>query len=324
MAMLRVAILDDYQGVALSLVDWNRLGDDVEAVSFSRHVADIDEAARLLADFDVFVLMRERMDVPAALLERLPRLKYIVVTGSHTRSVDVAAARARGVPVSLTVSTVSVSAAEHAWALVMALAKNIVIEDRNMREGRWMTEIGFRLEGRTLGVLGLGALGAAVARYGNAFGMKVIAWSANLTRARAEECGATLASKEELLRTSDVISIHLKLSPRTHGLIGAAEFAMMKKTAVLVNTSRGPIVDEAALMTALTTGQILRAGLDVYDHEPLPADHPLRKIPNTVLSPHTGFTVEEGLRGYYNDAIRLIAAWRAGKPENVYAGFASP
>ena len=198
--MLRVALLDDYQNVALSLVDWRRLGDDVEAASFARHIADIDEAARVLADFDVLVLMRERMDVPKALLERLPRLKYIVVTGSHTRSVDVAAARGRGIPVSLTVSTVSVSAAEHAWALVMALAKNIVLEDRNMREGRWMTEVGFRLEGRTLGVLGLGALGGAVARYGNAFGMKVIAWSANLPRARAEECGATLVSKDELLR----------------------------------------------------------------------------------------------------------------------------
>ena len=319
--MLRIAVLDDYQNVALSLVDWGRLGADVEAVSFARHIDDVDEAARTLADFDVFVLMRERMNVPKALLERLPRLKYIVVTGSHTRSVDVAAARARGVPVSLTVSTVSVSAAEHTWALVMALARNIAIEDRNMREGRWMTEVGFRLEGRTLGVIGLGALGGKVAEYGRAFGMRVIAWSANLTTARAAECGASLVSKDELLKTADVITIHLKLSPRTQGVIGAAEFAMMKKTAVLVNTSRGPIVEETAMIAALTNGQILRAGLDVYDHEPLPADHPLRNIANTVLTPHIGFTVEEGLRGYYEDSIKLIAAWRAGTPLNVYEGF---
>lgn len=318
---LRVAILDDYQDIALTLVDWSRLGADVEVVSFPAHIGNVDDAARQLVDFDVFVLMRERMHVPAELLERLPRLKYIVVTGSHTRSVDVAFARTRNVPVSLTVSTVSVSAAEHAWALILALAKNIAIEDRNMREGRWMTEIGFRLEGRTLGILGLGSLGAAVARYGAAFGMKIIAWSANLTAARAARCGATLVSKVELLKTSDVITIHLKLSARTHGLIGAAEFALMKKTAVLVNTSRGPIVDEAALIQALETGQILRAGLDVFDLEPLPANHPLRKIPNTILTPHTGFTVEEGLRGYYNDSIRLISAWRAGRPENVYEGF---
>ncbi len=321
---LRIAVLDDYQKVALSLVDWRALGADVEATSFSDHIDNVDVAARALADFDVFVLMRERMRVPRELIERLPRLKYIVVTGSHTRSVDVAFAKSRGIPVSLTVSTVSVSAAEHAWALIMALAKNIAIEDRNMREGRWMTEIGFRLERRRLGILGLGALGSAVARYGRAFGMDIAAWSANLTAARAAEHGARLVSKEELLRTSDVVTIHMKLSPRTQGLIGAAEFAMMKRTAVLVNTSRGPIIDEAAMIAALNNGVIARAGLDVYDHEPLPADHPLRKARNTVLTPHTGFTVEEGLRSYYNDSIALIAAWRNGAPENVYDGFNTP
>lgn len=321
--MLRIAILDDYQKVALSLADWGRLGADTQAVSFAHPLSGADEAAAALADFDVLVLMRERMEVPAALLRRLPRLKYIVVTGSHTRSVDVAAAQAQGVPVSLTVSTVSASAAELAWALILALARNVVIENRNMREGRWQTEVGFRLEGRTLGILGLGSLGQRVARYGVAFGMDVIAWSANLTADRAREFGAGLVSKDDLLRRSDVISIHLKLSPRTRGLIGAAEFSLMKNTAVLVNTSRGPIVDEAALIDALRSGDIARAGLDVYDQEPLPADHPLRGIANVLLTPHIGFSVEEGLRNYYQDAVSVIAAWRAGAPVNVYTGFDS-
>ena len=296
------------------------LGDDIEAVSFAAHLAP-GEAETALADFDVLVLMRERMAIPAPLLERLPRLKYIVVTGSHTQSVDVAAARARNIPVSLTGSTATFSAAEHTWALLMALARNIPIEDRNMREGRWMTEVGFRLEGRTLGLIGLGNLGARVAHYARAFDMEVVAWSANLTADRAAAAGARLVSMEELLRTADVVSVQLKLSPRTRGLIGAAEFAMMKPTAVFLNTSRGPIVDEAALIAALESGRILRAALDVYDFEPLPADHPLRKLPNTVLTPHIGFSVEEGLRDFYVDAVALIAAWQAGAPKNVYDGF---
>lgn len=318
---LRIAILDDYQKVGLSLADWRSLGDDVEAVSLPHHLASEDTAAAVLADFDVLVLMRERMAIPKALMERLPRLKYIVVTGSHTQSVDVAAARARNIPVSLTGSTATFSAAEHTWALVMALARNIAIEDRNMREGRWQTEIGFRLEGRTLGLMGLGNLGARVAHYARAFDMNVIAWSENLTPERAAAAGARLVAKDELLRTADIISVQLKLSPRTRGLIGAAEFALMKKAAVFINTSRGPIVDERAMIEALTQGRIARAGLDVYDREPLPADHPLRNVPNTVLTPHIGFSVEEGLRDFYRDAVALVAAWRAGSPKNIYEGF---
>ncbi len=318
---LRIAILDDYQQAALRLADWRVAGEDVEAVSFAQHLRSEDEAALALQSFDVLVLMRERWALPSTLLPRLPRLKYIVVTGSHTQSVDIAAAKAHGVPVSLTGSTASFSAAEHTWALVMALARNIAIEDRNMREGRWMTELGFRLVGKTMGLLGLGNLGARVAHYARAFDMKVLAWSANLTDERAAQAGAQRVEMDELLRASDVVSVQLKLSPRTRGLIGAAQFAQMKRSTVFVNTSRGPIVDEAALIAALEQGQILRAGLDVYDVEPVPENHPLRRVRNTVLTPHIGFAVEEGLRDFYCDAAALIASWRAGAPRNLYDGF---
>ena len=318
---LRVAILDDYQNVALRLADWNSIGEDVAAQSLREHLFTEDDAAERLADFDVLVLMRERFGISASLMARLPRLKYIVVTGSHTQIVDVAAAKARGIPVSLTGATASWSAAEHTWALLLALARNIAIEDRNMREGRWMSEVGFRLEGKTIGLLGLGNLGARVAHYARAFDMKVIAWSENLTAERAQEAGAEWVTKNELLASADVISVQLKLSLRTRGLIGAAEFAKMKRSAVFINTSRGPIVDEAAMIQALENGLILRAGLDVYDSEPMAPDHPLRSVKNTVLTPHIGFSVEEGLHEFYREAAALIRDWRAGRVRNVYDGF---
>ena len=217
-----------------------------------------------------------------------------------------------GIGVALTDPAPSASAAEHTWALVLALARNIVVEDRNMREGRWQTTLGFRLQGRTLGLIGLGTLGSRVAAYGRAFDMDVIAWSANLTAERAAAVGARLVGKDELLAEADVISVQLKLSDRSRGLVGAREFGLMKPSAVIVNTSRGPIIDEGAMIDALRAGRIAGAGLDVYDREPLPADHPLRSCPNTVLTPHIGFVTEQGYRDFYRRIIERILDWRAG------------
>ncbi len=305
---LRVAVCDDYQRVALKMADWSRLGPDVDIEVFDRPLGD--GAADALRDFDVVCLMRERMAVPRSLIERLPRLRFVAVTGSHAGVVDQAACDERGIGVRLTSPAASASAAEHAWALVLALARHVVVEDRNMREGRWQTTVGLRLQGLTLGLLGLGALGAKVARYGQAFDMNVLAWSANLTAEAAAASGAKLVSKEELLRCSDVVSVQLKLSDRTRGLIGAAELASMKPGALLINTSRGPIVNEAALIEALRDGRIGGAGLDVFDREPLPVDHPLRGCPNTVLTPHIGFVTEQGYRAFFEGIVELILDWR--------------
>ena len=307
--MLRIAILDDYQSVASAMADWSRIGPDVEIVSFDRHLGEA-QAADELAAFDVLCIMRERMALPRSLIEALPRLKLIAVTGSHTQVIDVAAAQARGIPVTLTAPRASNSAAELTWAMVLGLARQITVEDRNMRKGRWQTSVGFRLEGRTLGLIGLGTLGARVARYGRAFDMRVIAWSANLDPQRARNLGVEPVTKEELLRQSDVVSIHLKLGERSRGLIGAQELALMKRSAVLVNTSRSPIIDQDALTQALQNGVIAGAALDVFEPEPLPSDHPVRRLPNTILTPHIGFVTEESYREFFAGIVEAIVAWR--------------
>ena len=307
--MLRIAILDDYQSVAQGMTDWSRIGPDVEIVSFNRHLSEA-QAADELAAFDVLCIMRERMALPRSLIEALPRLKLIAVTGSHTQVIDREAAQERGIPVTLTSPRASYSAAELTWAMVLGLARQITVEDRNMREGRWQTSVGFRLEGRTLGLVGLGTLGARVARYGQAFDMPVIAWSANLDPQRARDLGVEPVSKEELLRRADVVSIHLKLGPRSLGLIGAAELAMMKRSAVLVNTSRAAIIDQDALAQALRDGVIAGAALDVFEPEPLPADHPARSLPNTILTPHIGFVTEESYREFFARVVDSIIEWR--------------
>ena len=307
--MLRIAILDDYQSVAQGMTDWSRIGPDVEIVSFNRHLSEA-QAADELAAFDVLCIMRERMALPRSLIEALPRLKLIAVTGSHTQVIDREAAQERGIPVTLTSPRASYSAAELTWAMVLGLARQITLEDRNMREGRWQTSVGFRLEGRTLGLVGLGTLGARVARYGQAFDMPVIAWSANLDPQRARDLGVEPVSKEELLRRADVVSIHLKLGPRSLGLIGAAELAMMKRSAVLVNTSRAAIIDQDALAQALRDGVIAGAALDVFEPEPLPADHPARSLPNTILTPHIGFVTEESYREFFARVVDSIIEWR--------------
>ncbi len=307
--MLRIAILDDYQSVALQMADWSLLGSDVEIVSFDRHLSE-GEARETLQSFDVLCIMRERMALPRGLIEALPGLKLIAVTGSHTQVIDTKAAQELGIPVTLTAPRASHSAAELTWALVLSLARNITIEDRNMRKGRWQSRVGFRLEGRTLGLMGLGTLGARVARYGQAFDMRVVAWSPNLDPQKARDLGVEPVSKEELLKQSDVVSIHLKLGDRSRGLIGAPQLALMKKTAVLVNTSRAPIIDQAALAHALQMGTIAGAALDVFDPEPLPPEHPIRHLPNTVLTPHIGFVTEESYREFFKGIVESIRTWR--------------
>ncbi|PYM89915.1 MAG: hydroxyacid dehydrogenase [Candidatus Rokuibacteriota bacterium] len=313
--MARVAILDDYQNVARRMADWASLpGTDV--VVFADHLKDAGAVVARLADFDAVVAMRERTAFPRALLERLPKLKLLVTTGMRNASIDVAAATERGIVVCGTAG-LPYPTAELTWGLILALMRRIPIEDRATREGQWQVSCGLGLNGKTLGVIGLGGLGSRVAKVGRAFEMDVIAWSQNLTEARAAEVGAKLVSKDELLSRADVASIHLVLSDRTRGLIGARELSLMKPTAYLVNTSRGPIVDEGALVAAVRGGRIAGAGLDVYDDEPLPLDHPLRNLRNTVITPHLGYVTEEGYRIFYGHALEDVKAWLAGQPVRV-------
>jgi len=311
----RIAILDDYQRVAMTMADWSALPPECDLVVFDRNLETEDEAARALADFDVVCLLRERMPMPRTLIERLPALRLIVVTGAHNRTLDLAAAKERGITVSHTRGGDSQYATpELAWGLILWLMRHIPQEHQRMREGGWQETVGTALHGQTLSILGLGRLGSRMASIGRAFGMEVLAWSPNLTAERAEAAGATLVAKNELFARADVLTIHLVLGERSRGLVGAAELQRMKPSAVLINTSRGPIVDEAALIAALEARDIRGAGLDVYDREPLPADHPLRRLDNVVLTPHLGYVTEGTYRMFYADTVEAIAAWRAGTP----------
>ncbi len=310
---MRVAVLDDYQSVAMEVADWSVLPAGTEVQTFSDHLHDIEAVAERLRDFEIVVAMRERTPFPRELLEKLPRLELLITTGSQNAAIDVEAARELGAIVCGT-GSLGFATAELTWGLILALARQIPREDRAIREGGWQVALGQGLQGRTLGIIGLGNLGTQVARIGAAFGMELVAWSQNLTEERAQAAGAELAPLEELLARSDVVTIHLKLSERTRGLIGASELEAMKQSAYIVNTSRGPIIDEDALVEALEAGAIAGAGLDTFDREPLPLDHPLRRLPNTVLTPHVGYVIEEGYRGYYGDAVEDIAAFLAGSP----------
>jgi phosphoglycerate dehydrogenase-like enzyme len=310
---VRIAILDDYQHAALQFADWDSL--DAEITVFDKPLGDQDAVARALEGFDVVVAMRERTRFDAAQLRLLPDLKLLVSTGPRNAAVDVAAANAQGVVVSHT-GYLPHPTSEHTWALILAAARNLPAEERAVRDGGWQQGVGMSLHGKTLGVIGLGRLGSAVAAIGTAFGMDIVAWSQNLTPERAAERGATAVSKEELLRTADVVTIHLVLSDRTRGLLGAGELALMKPGAILVNTSRGPIVDTDALIAAVNAGAI-RAAVDVYDTEPLPVDHPIRSTRNTVLTPHIGYVADDLYRVFYGDAVEDIAAFDAGRPIRV-------
>ena len=310
---MRVAILDDYQNVALDMADWSAVKAKAELTVFNDHLDALDDQAERLQPFDVIVAMRERTPFPATLFEQLPNLKLLATSGMVNRGIDLAAASAHNVIVSGTQST-GAGTAELAWGLILSIARNIPGEDRATRDGQWQTGVGVSLHGKTLGVLGLGKLGSRVAAVGLAMGMKVIAWSQNLTAERCAEVGVSLVSKDDLLRTADVISIHVVLSDRTRGLLGRAELSLMKPTAFLINTSRGPIVDEEALIEALQKGTIGGAGLDVYAVEPLPLDHPLRKAPRTVISPHMGYVTDDGYALWFSQCAENVAVWLAGKP----------
>ena len=314
--MTKVAILDDYQSVALDMAEWDSLPDDVSIDVFEDHLSVEDDIAARLALYDIVVAMRERTPFQRSLLERLPNLRLLVTTGMRNASIDIAAASDNGVIVCGT-DGVPYPTAELTWGLILALFRKIPAEDRATRDGRWQVTMGEGLHGKTLGLLGLGRLGSQVATVGAAFGMNPIAWSQNLTAERAAEFGATHVTKSELLSRSDVVTIHLVLSGRTRGLIGADDLALMKPSAYLVNTSRGPIVDETALIDALKAGSIAGAGLDVFDIEPLPADHPLRSLPNTVLTPHMGYVTEQTYRVFYGDAVENIKSYLNGNPVRV-------
>jgi D-3-phosphoglycerate dehydrogenase len=317
----KLALLDDYQKVALRMADWDRLKKrGVEITVFHEAFSSVEDAARKLAPFDMLGLLRERTAFPRALIEKLPNLKFMVLTGARASSLDDKAATDRGIPISNTPGGGSnASTAELCWALLMMCARDLAKGERLMRSGGWHDGIQQMvvLEGKRLGVIGLGRLGSRVAGYAKAFGMDVVAWSQNLTEEKAAQGGAKLVSKDELLKTSDFISIHLVLSDRTRGLLGAADLAKMKKSAILVNTSRGPIVDEAALIAALEQRRIAGAAVDVFDVEPLPQDHPLRRLDNVIATPHVGYITAEQYRLFYGQVVEAILGFARGAPVRV-------
>ena len=318
--MTKVAVLDDWQGVARSSADWSPLSARGDIVFFAQAFDDEDDAAGKLADFEIVLSMRERTPLPGSLINRLPRLRMLGITGARNASLDTAACTARGIPVCNTGGGAGTEAAtaELALGLLLAAARAIPASDANIRAGRFQdgVPVGISLAGKTIGIIGLGRLGSYMASYCRALNMTVLAWSQNLTAGQAEAAGAELVSKEALLSRSDAVSIHLVLSPRSRGLIGATDLARMKPGAILINTSRGPIVDEAALIEAVQSRRII-AALDVYDREPLPASHPLRSAPNTVLTPHLGYGVEGTWREFYGQSIENALAFLDGKPVRV-------
>jgi phosphoglycerate dehydrogenase-like enzyme len=317
--MTKIAVLDDWQGVARTSADWAELERQAEVVFHQDPFSSLDKLASVVADCEVLLIMRERTAFPAKVIERLSKLRMIALTGVRSWTIDMAACNARGIAVCNTGSQHSTATtAELALALLMSAARRVPEADRSMRRWNFQSDVplGFMLEGRTLGVIGLGKIGSRMARYGQALGMRVIAWSQNMTQEKAQAAGARLVDKNTLLCESDAISLHVVLSDRTRGILGAEDLARMKPGAILINTSRGPLVDEAALVAALNEGRIV-AGLDVYGEEPLPAAHPLRSARNTVLTPHLGYCTSEIYQQFYRESIENILAFLAGKPIRV-------
>lgn len=315
---MRIVVLDDYQGVALEHGDWSRLPAECEVRIEREHLAGDEELFAALAGAEVVVAMRERTAFTAERLARLPDLRLLVTTGMGNAAIDMAAAAGNGVTVCGT-GILGNGTVEHSWALILAFARSLPTEDRNVRDGGWQTTVGIDLAGATLGLVGLGRLGSAMVPVARAFGMEVLAWSQNLDPAAAAEAGAEPVSKEELFSRADVVSVHYKLGERSRGLVGAPELARMKRTAFLVNTSRGPIVDTVALLDALHTGRIAGAALDVYDTEPLAPGDPLRQAPRTVLTPHLGYVTRDTYDVFYGDAVEDVEAFLAGEPVRVLA-----
>lgn len=312
--MFKAAILDDYQNAASGLADWDQLKADVAFEFFTDHLTDEEAVAARLQDFEIILMNRERTPFLKSQLDKLPNLKLLLTSGKRNFSIDIAAAKANGVTVCGTDMS-SYPTPELTWGLIIALARNIAKEDRLLREGgHWQTTVGIGLQGRTLGIVGLGRLGVPVAKIGQAFGMEVIAWSPNLTEERAAEAGVKRVSKEELFSTADFVTLHMPLSERSKGIVGADDLAAMKSSAYFINTSRGPLVDEAALITALENNAIAGAGLDVFNVEPLPLDHAYRRLENTVLTPHLGYVVEDNYRLGFAQMIESIEAWIKGAP----------
>ena len=305
---VKIAVLDDYQGVAFEMADWSAVTARADVDVFRDHLSDADAVVERLLPYDVVCVMRERTPLGAGAIERLPNLKLIASTGPRNASIDLKAAAARGIAVAHT-GYFGSPTVELTWALILAGARHIVAEATAVHSGGWQHSIGDDLSGKTLGIIGLGNLGSRVATIGLAFGMRVIAWSQNLTAEKAGAVGAALVSKEDLLRQADIVSVHLVLSARTRALIGAAELALMKPSARLVNTSRGPIVVEAALIAALKSGQIAGAAIDVYDVEPLPADHPYRNLEHLLATPHIGYVSRDLYERFYRDTVSNIIAW---------------
>ena len=317
MAKHRCAILDDYQNVALSAADWSKVSGDLEIEVFNAHLGAADKVIAALQGFDIVCAMRERTAFPRGVIEKLPQLKLLITTGMRNASIDVAAAKARGIVVCGTPAVGSPTSGI-AIGLMLEMTRRIGYENARMKAGvPWQTTIGMDLDGMTLGVLGLGKLGTRTAKIAQAFGMKVIAWSQNLTPEKCQEAGVTYAAKEDLFRQADFVTIHLVLSQRTRGLVGAKEFAVMKPSAYIINTSRGPIIEEAALLAALREKTIAGAGLDVFDVEPLPVEHPLRKMDNVVLTPHLGYVAIQNYRAYFAGIVDDIRAFLDGKPVRV-------
>lgn len=318
--MPKIAVLDDWQGVARGSADWSKLEARAEVVFFADAFTDEDDAVARLADFDIVLSMRERTPLPGSLINRLPKLRMLGMTGARNASLDMAACTARGIPVCTTTGGgyADSATAELALGLMLAAARGIAKGDANIRAGAFQqgVPVGIGVAGKTIGVIGLGKLGGHMASYCLALRMNVLAWSQNLTAARAAEVGVSLVSKDELLERSDVVSIHLVLSPRSRGLIGATDIARMKRGAILINTSRGPIIDEVALLAAVHEDRIT-AALDVFDREPLPAGHPLRSAPNTVMTPHLGYGVAETWASFYPQSVENALAFLDGKPIRV-------
>jgi phosphoglycerate dehydrogenase-like enzyme len=309
---IQIVVLDDYQDVALRMADWSALRGRAEVTVFTDHVTAADSVVARLQPFDVVCVMRERTPLTRRILERLPRLRLIASTGTVNAAIDLDAAKEGGVEV-LHTGYSSTPTIELTWALILAGARHIAAENASLRAGGWQRHVGDDLAGRTLGLLGLGHIGSAVARIGKAFDMNVVAWSENLTAERAAEYGAVCVPKDEVFRRADIVSIHLVLSRRTRGLVGAAELSLMKPTARLVNTSRGPIVVEPDLLAALRQGTIAGAAIDVFDEEPLPADHPFRTQPNLLATPHIGFVSRGLYERFFQDTVKNIAHWLGGQ-----------
>ncbi|MBO55147.1 MAG: hydroxyacid dehydrogenase [Dehalococcoidia bacterium] len=312
---MRVAILDDYQSIAKDMADWNSLSSTTISF-FPDHLSQEHDLVSRLKDFDIIMGMRERTPFPKSLIDQLPNLKLLITSGARNASFDLEAATNQGILVCGTQGS-GEGPTELTWGLILALLRNIPQEDRLTREGKWGTSVGIGLKGKTIGLLGLGHIGSLVAKIANAFDMKVVAWSQNLTPERAEACDSTLVSKTELFQLSDILSIHVRLSERTRGLVGEPELNLMKKTAYLINISRGPIVDESALISHLESQQLAGAGLDTFDVEPISPNHPLLSLPNVVLTPHIGYVTQEGYRAFYQGVVENIKAFMSGEPIRV-------